>query len=130
MDAGHQAHRLAALAGLCEVARGSKFVAIGEGGTMDRESGQASVVVPGPGRLQKVMVTILGSPQLRDVLLYTTLLLIVATAWVSNRWPDYAVPAIVTTLVLVSGEVLLLYFVIKRLRAAATDGSRGAGRPE
>jgi hypothetical protein len=84
-----------------------------------------------PGRLHKVMATILGSPQLRDVLLYTTLLLIVATAWVASRWPDLAVPAIVTTLVLVSGEVLLLYFVIKRLRAASTtDGGRGTGSSE
>jgi len=87
------------------------------------ESGQASRVLQKPGRLQKVMVTILGSPQLRDVLLYTTLLLIVATAWVANRWPDLAVPAIVTTLVVVGGEVLLLYFVIKRLRASSTTDS-------
>jgi hypothetical protein len=91
----------------------------------DHEPGQA------PGGFHKIMATILGSPQLRDVLLYTTLLLIVATAWVSSRWPDYAVPAIVTTLVVVGGEVLLLYFVIKRLRAASTtDGGRGAGGPE
>ena len=98
---------------------------------MAHEGEQASGALQKPGRLQKAMVTILASPQLRDVLLYTTLLLIVATAWVSSRWPDLAVPAIVTTLVLVSGEVLLLYFVIKRLRASSTtDGNRRAGRPE
>ena len=92
---------------------------------------QASVVVQKPGRLQKAMVTILGSPQLRDVLLYTTLLLIFTTAWVCTRWPDLAVPAVVTTLVLISGEGLLLYVVIKRLRAELTaDGSRDAGRPK
>jgi hypothetical protein len=77
------------------------------------------------------MMTILSSPQLRDVLLYTALLLIVAAAWVSNRWPDLAVPAIVTTLVLITGEALLLYFVIKRLRASSTtDGNSDVGTPE
>ena len=84
----------------------------------DDEPGQA------PGRLQKVMVTILGSPQLRDVLLYTTLLLIFTTAWVCTRWPDFAVPAIVATLVLISAEASLLYVVIKRLRASAATTDR------
>ena len=79
-----------------------------------------------PGRLHKAMATILGSPQLRDVLLYTTLLLIVATAWICDRWPDFAVPAVVTTLVLIAGEGLLIYFVIKRLRASSTTD----GKPE
>ncbi len=95
------------------------------------EREQATGAVQKPGRLHKVMVTILGSPQLRDVLLYTTLLLIVATAWVSSRWPDYAVLAIVTTLVLIGGELLLIYLVIKRLRAApSTGGGHDTGAPQ
>jgi hypothetical protein len=98
---------------------------------VEPEPGQPAGVLQKPGRLQKVMVTILGSPQLRDVLLYTTLLLIFTTAWVCTRWPDLAVPAVVTTLVLISGEALLLYVVIRRLRAESTaDGSRDAGTPK
>jgi hypothetical protein len=43
--------------------------------------------------LQKAMITLLGSPQLRDVLLYATLVLIFATAWVSVQWPGLTIPA-------------------------------------
>ena len=66
--------------------------------------------------LQKVMAVILKSPQLRDVLVYTTLLVVFATAWVSYRWPDFAVPAIVIACLLLGGEALLIYFSIKRSR--------------
>lgn len=98
---------------------------------MAHEHEQASGAPQKPGALQKAMVTILASPQLRDVLLYTTLLLIVATAWVCNRWPDFAVPAVVTTFALIAGEGLLIYFVIRRLRTSATrDRKPDAGRIE
>jgi hypothetical protein len=64
--------------------------------------------------LHKVMVTILGSPQLRDALLYTNLLLIFVTAWISYRWPDYAIPAVLIVCVLLAGEGLLIYSVKRR----------------
>jgi multisubunit Na+/H+ antiporter MnhB subunit len=66
--------------------------------------------------LQKAMVVILKSQQLRDVLVYTTLLLVFATAWVIYRWPDMALPAVVVTGVLLGGEALLIYLAVKRLR--------------
>ena len=66
--------------------------------------------------LQNAMVAILESRQLRDVLVYTTLLLIFATAWVIYRWPDLALPAIVIVGVLLAGEALLIYLAVKRLR--------------
>jgi hypothetical protein len=69
--------------------------------------------------LQKVMVTLLSSPQLRDVLLYATLLLVFATAWVSDRWSDLATPAIVIASVLLIGEAFLLYFARKALRGSS-----------
>jgi len=76
--------------------------------------------------LQKAMTTILGSPQLRDVLLYTTLLLIFATAWASDRWPDDAIWIIATAFVVLAGEASLLYFAVKRLGASSTtDGKPG-----
>lgn len=66
--------------------------------------------------LQKAMVVILNSQQLRDVLVYTTLLFVFATAWVSYRWPELAVPAILIACVLLCGEALLIYFSVKRSR--------------
>jgi hypothetical protein len=66
--------------------------------------------------LQNAMVAILKSQQLRNVLVYTTLLLIFATAWVIYRWPAVALPAMAITGVLLCGEALLIYFGVKRLR--------------
>jgi uncharacterized membrane protein len=64
--------------------------------------------------LQKAMATILSSPQLRDVLLYTTLLVIFAAVWVTARWPDLAVAAVVIACVFVLAEGLLIYAVKRR----------------
>jgi hypothetical protein len=66
--------------------------------------------------LQKAVATIFSSPQLRDVLLYTTLLLVFATAWVCDRWPDLAIAAVVVAGVLLSGEACLIYFARKALK--------------
>ena len=68
------------------------------------------------GILQKVMVTILKSQQLRDALVYTTLLFVFAIAWVSYRWPAVTVPAIVVACIFLGGEASLIYFSIKHLR--------------
>ena len=76
--------------------------------------------------LEKAVVAIFKSPQLRDVLLYATLLLVFATAWVSYRWPALAIPAVAITCILLSGEGLLIYSVAKRLKASSTtDGDAG-----
>ena len=66
--------------------------------------------------LQKGMVVILASRQLRDVLVYSTLLFVFAIAWVCYRWPDATVPAVVIGCVVLGAEVLLIYFSVKRLR--------------
>jgi multisubunit Na+/H+ antiporter MnhB subunit len=66
--------------------------------------------------LQNAMAAILKTQQLRDVLVYSTLLLVFATAWVTYRWPDLAVPAMAIVGVLLSGEAVLIYLAIKRLR--------------
>jgi hypothetical protein len=66
--------------------------------------------------LQNAMVAILKSQQLRDVLVYTTLLLVFATAWVIYRWPAVALPAFIIAGVLLCGEALLIYSAAKRLR--------------
>ena len=71
--------------------------------------------------LERIVVAIFKSPQLRDVLLYTTLLLIFATAWIPYRWPALAVPAVVIACVLLGGEASLIYFVAKRLKAPSTN---------
>jgi hypothetical protein len=68
------------------------------------------------GILQKVTVTILQSQQLRDVLVYTTLLFVFAIAWVSYRWPAVTVPAIIIACILLGGEALLIYFSIRHTR--------------
>ena len=80
--------------------------------------------------LEKAVVAIFKSPQLRDVLLYATLLLVFATAWVCYRWPAFAVPAVVITCFIVSAEALIIYFVGKRLKASSTtDGKADGKRP-
>ena len=66
--------------------------------------------------LQRAMVTILKSRQLRDVLVYTTLLFVFAIAWVSYRWPDATVPAVVIACILLGGEALLIYFSVQHMR--------------
>jgi hypothetical protein len=66
--------------------------------------------------LHKAIATILRTQQLRDVLVYTTLLFVFAIAWVSYRWPDLAVPAILIACVVLCGEALLIYFSLRRLR--------------
>jgi multisubunit Na+/H+ antiporter MnhB subunit len=66
--------------------------------------------------LQNAMVAILKSQQLRDVLVYSTLLLVFATTWVTYRWPDFAVPAIAIAGILLSAEAVLIYLAVKRLR--------------
>jgi hypothetical protein len=66
--------------------------------------------------LQNAMMAILKSRQLRDVLVYTTLLLVFATAWVTYRWPALAAPAIVIACLLIGAEALLIYSAVKRLR--------------
>jgi hypothetical protein len=66
--------------------------------------------------LQKAMAKILESQQLRDVLVYTTLLFVFAIAWVSYRWPALTIPAMVIACVLLGGEAWLIYLTVKRLR--------------
>jgi hypothetical protein len=66
--------------------------------------------------LQKAMVAILKSQQLRGVLVYTTLLFIFVVAWVSYRWPALTVPAIATACILLGGEALLIYFSVRYMR--------------
>jgi hypothetical protein len=68
------------------------------------------------GILQKAMVTILKSQQLRDVLVYTTLLFVFAVAWVSYRWPVVTVPAIAIACIVLGGEALLICVSIRHLR--------------
>ena len=75
--------------------------------------------------LEKVVVAIFKSPQLRDVLLYATLLLVFATAWVCYRWPAFAIPAVVIACLIVSGEALIIYFVAKRLKASSGGNADG-----
>jgi hypothetical protein len=78
--------------------------------------------------LEKVVVAIFKSPQLRDVLLYATLLLVFATAWVCYRWPAFAIPAVVIACLIVSAEALIIYFVAKRLKASSTTDGNADGR--
>jgi hypothetical protein len=66
--------------------------------------------------LQKIMLAILGSRQLRDVLVYSTLLFVFAIAWVCYRWPAFTVPAVVIACILLGGEVFLIYFSIRKMR--------------
>jgi multisubunit Na+/H+ antiporter MnhB subunit len=66
--------------------------------------------------LQNAMVAMLKSQQLRDVLVYSTLLLVFATTWVTYRWPDLAVPASAIAGILLSAEAVLIYLAVKRLR--------------
>jgi hypothetical protein len=69
--------------------------------------------------LQTAIATILSNRQHRDVLLYTTLLLVFATAWVCDRWPDLAIPAVIATCVLLGGEVFLVYLARKSLKGSS-----------
>ncbi len=71
--------------------------------------------------LDRIVVAIFKSPQLRDVLLYTALLLICAAAWVSYRWPDLAIAAVVIACVLLGGGASLIYSVTKRAKASSTE---------
>lgn len=71
--------------------------------------------------VHRAVATILTSPQLRDVLLYTTLLLIFATVWISDRWPDYTVPALIVTGIFIAGEVYLIYAAKRRADAKPTE---------
>jgi hypothetical protein len=71
--------------------------------------------------LHEAVATMLSNRQLRDVLLYVTLLVIFATAWVSDRWPDYAVPAIIIASVLLLGEGFLLYAAKRRADAKTPE---------
>jgi hypothetical protein len=83
------------------------------------------------GALERAGIAIFKSPQLRDVLLYANLLLIFATAWVVYRWPDLAIPAVIVPFVLLSGEALLIYRVIKGSKTSATiDGDADGKQPE
>jgi hypothetical protein len=68
--------------------------------------------------LHKTAAKILGSPQLRDVLLYSTLLLIFTTAWVVDRWPDFAIPVILVVAVILVGEGFLIYVAKRRIDSA------------
>jgi hypothetical protein len=68
--------------------------------------------------LHKAMATIIGSPQLRDVLLYSTLLLIFTTAWVIDRWPDFAIPAVLIVGVVLIGEGFLIYVAKRRANSS------------
>jgi hypothetical protein len=80
--------------------------------------------------LEKAVAAIFKSPQLRDALLYATLLLVFAAAWVCYRWPAFAIPAVVIACLIVSAEALIIYFVAKRLKAASTtDGNADGKRP-
>jgi|SRR5580704_2953150 hypothetical protein len=78
--------------------------------------------------LEKVVVAIFKSPQLRDVLLYATLLLIFATAWVCYRWSAFAIPAVVIACLIVSAEALIIYFVAKRMKASSATGGKADGK--
>jgi hypothetical protein len=81
--------------------------------------------------LEKAVAAIFKSPQLRDVLLYATLLLVFAAAWVCYRWPDFAIPAVVIACVLVGAEALIIYVVAKRLKASSrTDAASGGKHPD
>ena len=83
------------------------------------------------GALERAGIAIFKSPQLRDVLLYANLLLVFATAWVVYRWPDFAVSAVVITCVLLCGEALLIYRVVKGSKTSATiDGDADGKQPE
>jgi hypothetical protein len=78
--------------------------------------------------LERAVAAIFKSPQLRDVLLYATLLLVFAAAWVCYRWPDFAIPAVVIACVLVSAEALTIYVVAKRLKASSTTDGTSDGK--
>ena len=66
--------------------------------------------------LQNTMVTILKSRQLRDVLVYTTLLFVFAVAWVSYRWPAVTIPAVIIACILLGGEALLICLSIRKMQ--------------
>jgi hypothetical protein len=71
--------------------------------------------------LHRAVATILKSQQLRDALLYTTLLLIFATVWISDRWPDFTVPALIVTGIFIAGEAYLIYAARRRTEAKPTE---------
>jgi len=56
--------------------------------------------------LERAVAAIFKSFQLRDVLLYATLLLVFAAVWVCYRWPAFAVAAVVIACVIVGGEAV------------------------
>lgn len=68
------------------------------------------------------MAMLLKSDRVRVVLLNATLLLLFASAWVSDRWPEYTLTAIVSAFIVVIGEVILLYVMAKR--AASQSNSQ------
>ena len=86
------------------------------------------------GALEKAGIAIFKSPQLRDVMLYANLLLIFATAWVVYRWPDFAISAVVIAFVLLSGEALLIYRVVKGSKTSSAsstiEGDANGKQPE
>lgn len=65
------------------------------------------------------MEMLLRSDRVRVALLNTTLLLLFASAWVSDRWPELTIPAIGIAFILVIGAAILLY-------VAAKNASKGA----
>ena len=78
--------------------------------------------------LEKAVAAIFKSPQLRDVLLYATLLLVFAAAWVCYRWPDFAIPAVVIACALVAAEALIIYVVAKRLKVSSRTDEASDGK--
>ena len=55
------------------------------------------------------MAKLLRSDRVRLTLLNGTLLLVFVTAWVSDRWPEFTLTAIVIACAVVLGEAILLY---------------------
>ena len=63
------------------------------------------------------LYAILKNERARGVLLNATFLFLVATAWISDRWPQLTIPALAIAFAVVLGEVALLYFMAKRTRS-------------
>ena len=58
--------------------------------------------------------TLLSNDRSRIILLNATLVILFATAWVSDRWPELTLPAILLALVVVVGQAILFYYFARK----------------
>jgi hypothetical protein len=70
------------------------------------------------------MPALLRSDRGRIVLLNATLVFLFACAWVSDRWPELALPVTISAFVVVVGEAILIYRLARRF--TSPDASQAA----